>query len=111
MAISAGKLREMVVVETPTEVRNALGESEQTWSTFAAARPASVEALSYNEQEQRGQIGGATSYRVELRYLAGLTGKMRLRWSSRDDRILYISGVIETGRREGLELDCQEQAS
>jgi hypothetical protein len=36
---------------------------------------------------------------------------MRLRWVSRNDRILYISAVVEQGNREDLELTVEEQAA
>lgn len=110
MAIPAGLLRETVRVEYPQETRNSLGESVQTWHTFAERR-AYVEPLSYSEQSRRQQIGGSASHLVRLRYLPGLTGQMRLVWTSRDDRVLYVSSVVEKGHREEHELTCEEQAS
>jgi SPP1 family predicted phage head-tail adaptor len=110
MPLPAGILRETVVIETPQETRNALGESVQTWSTFATRR-ASVVADSYQEMERRQQIGGMISHTVRMRYVEGLTGKMRLRWTSRGDRILYISSVVERNFREEHELSCEEQAT
>ena len=109
MAISAGKLRELLVIETPTEARNALGETTQTWSEFARRR-ASVDTISYSEQSRRGQIGGSTSYQVNLRYLPGLTGSMRLVWPARGGLTLYISSVVEKGNREEHELTCEAAA-
>ena len=109
MAISAGKLRELLVIETPTEARNALGETTQTWSEFARRR-CSVDTVSYSEQSRRGQIGGSTSYQVNLRYLEGLTGSMRLIWPARGGLTLYISSVVEKGNREEHELTCEAAA-
>ena len=109
MAISAGQLRELLVIESPTEARNALGETTQTWSEFARRR-ASVDAISYSEQSRRGQIGGSTSYQVNLRYLEGLTGSMRLIWPARGGLTLYISSVVEKGNREEHELTCEAAA-
>jgi hypothetical protein len=34
---------------------------------------------------------------------------MRLRWQSREDRILYISGIVERGHRQEHELQCEER--
>ena len=109
MAISAGKLRELLVIESPTEARNALGETTQTWSEFARRR-CSVDTVSYSEQSRRGQIGGSTSYQVNLRYLEGLTGSMRLVWPARGGLTLYISSVVEKGNREEHELTCEAAA-
>lgn len=108
--LPAGILQELVVVETPTETRNALGETTLTWSEFGK-RWAAVVAASYSEQEMRKQIGGMATHNVRMRYMAGLTGKMRLRWASRGDRLLYISSVVEHGRREEHELACEEKVT
>lgn len=107
MALHAGILREKVVVETATETRNAFGEATATWSTLTE-RWASVEAVTYSEQQQNNQTGGTISHTVRMRYVPGLTGKMRLRWGG---RLLYISSVIERGNREEHELDCEERAT
>lgn len=110
MPVPAGLLRETVRVEYPQETRNSLGESVQTWHPFANVR-AYVEPLSYSEQSRRQQIGGTASHLVRIRHLAGLTGQMRLVWTSRDNRVLYISSVVERGHRDEHELTCEEQAS
>lgn len=110
MPLPAGILRETVTVEYPTESRNELGESVQTWHEFATRR-ASVVADGYAEMARRQQIGGMASHTVRMRYLPGLTGKMRIRWDSRGGRILYISSVVEKGFREEHELSCEEQAT
>ena len=110
MALPAGILRETVVVEQETETRNNLGEPVATWATFATRR-AAVQAISYSEQERRKQIGGVGTFVVRLRYVTGLTGKMRLRWASRSDRLLYIASVVEQGNRDEHELTCDEKAT
>lgn len=108
MLPKAGTLRETVVIEQETDTRNNLGESTATWSTFASRR-ASVESVSYAEQERRRQVGGVGTFVVRCHYVEGLTGKMRIRWASRGDRILYISSVVENGHRDEHELTCEEQ--
>lgn len=110
MPLPSGILRELFAIESPTETRNALGESVQTWAE-EGRRYGSYEAISYSEQTRRGQIGGSTSATVRIRYFDGLTGKHRLRWLSRGGRLLYISSVIERGVREEHELAVEEQAT
>lgn len=109
MPLPAGLLRETYAIEAPTEVRNELGESEQTWSEIGRRR-GSYEAISYVEQDRRGQIGGTVSATVRMRYCPGITGHCRLRWISRGDRILYVSSVVERGNREEHELTVEEAA-
>lgn len=108
--IPAGRLRELIIVETQTETRNTLGETSSTWSTFATRR-ASVEAVSYSEQQRQNRISGSSSFRVRCRYVPGISGKMRVRWASRADRLLYISSVVEGANQLEHELECEEKAS
>ena len=110
MPLPAGLLREVFAIEEPTETRNELGESVQTWDEIGR-RYGAYEALSYIEQDRRGQIGGSVSATVRIRYFPGLTGQQRLRWVSRSDRILYVSSVVERGHREEHELTVEEQAT
>lgn len=110
MSLPAGILRETIVVEQEAETRNSLGEPVATWSTFATRR-AAVQAISYSEQERRKQIGGVGTFTVRCHYVPGLTGKMRIRWASRSNRILYIASVVEQGNREEHELNCDEKAT
>ncbi len=111
MAVDAGVLRETVAIEAPRYERNAVGEMipVEPWEVVARRR-AKIEAVAYNEQRQLNQMGGSASHLVTMRYFEGLTGGMRLRWVSRRDRLLYVSSVVETGDREGLEVYAEERA-
>lgn len=108
--IPAGQLRETVVIEKQTETRNAFGEATSSWSTHATRR-ASVEAISYSETQKQNRIGGSTTWVVRCHFVDGITGKMRIRWSSRGNRYLYISSVVEIGPRNEHELTCDEKAT
>lgn len=108
--IPAGTLRERVVIEQQVETRNTLGETTVAWTPYAVRR-ASVESISYQEQERRKQIGGTGTFVVRCHYVTGLTGKMRIRWESRADRLLYIASVVERGHRDEHELTCDEKAT
>jgi head-tail adaptor len=110
MGLPSGLLREVFAIESPTETRNALGESVQSWSEVGRVY-GSYEAVSYSEQQRRGQIGGSTQATVRIRYFAGLRGNWRLRWVSRSSRLLYVSAVVEKGAREEHELTVEEQAA
>ncbi|NBX97751.1 head-tail adaptor protein [bacterium] len=110
MALAAGTLRETVLIEQQQETRNALGETTVAWVPFATRR-ASVESISYQEQERRKQIGGTGTFVVRCRFVDGITGKMRVKWSSRSDRLLYIASVVERGHRDEHELTCDEKAT
>jgi SPP1 family predicted phage head-tail adaptor len=110
MSIAAGRLRESVTIQTPTEAQNSFGESEQTWTTFTLRR-CSIENVSSSESIRNQETVGAVTHRVRLRYVSGLTGAMRIKWDSRSDRILEISQVLERNNREEHELLCVERVT
>jgi SPP1 family predicted phage head-tail adaptor len=102
--IDPGRLRERITVQTASENRNALGETTLAWATFAE-RWASVEGLSSREALALGQMEVTASHRVRLRYLDGLTQKMRILWRG---RTLEIVALLEHANRSEHELVCQE---
>ena len=107
---AAGAYREIFAIERPTRSRNAAGGTVETWSEVALVY-GSYQAITYSEQARRGQIGGGLQATVFTRYRDDVTGDMRLRWVSRNGRLLYISSVVEQGNREDLELTVEEQMS
>jgi head-tail adaptor len=103
-------LRELYAIESPTDTRNEFGEVVQTW-TEVGRRRGSYEANSFSEVEQRGQVDRTISATVRIYHFPGLTGRHRLRWISRDNRILYLSSVVERGaNRIEQELTVEESA-
>lgn len=108
--IPAGTLRDLFAIESPTETRNDLGESVQTWSEVGR-RLGAYEASTYSEVDQAGGVSGTVSATVRMHYFPGLTGKHRLKWLSRDNRILYVSAVIERNNRREHEVSVEERAT
>lgn len=102
--INAGKLRERVTVQQASESRNALGETVLSWSTFAA-RWASVEGVSSREALTLGQNEITITHKVQMRYLSGLTQRMRLQWRG---RTLEIVSLLEHDNRSRHEAICAE---
>lgn len=103
--IDPGKLRERVTIQQATESRNALGESQQSWSAWKTVW-ASVEGLSSREALFSGQQQSDITHRVRMRYVAGLAQTMRLSWRS---RILEIVSLLEHNNRSEHELICTEE--
>jgi len=104
MALDAGTLRERVTVQQATETRNRLGESVLEWATFTEVW-ANVQGVSAREFLLAGQQQIELSHRVKMRYLTGLTSKMRLSWRG---RTLEIISILEHENRSIHELICQE---
>lgn len=102
-----GKLRERVTVQQASESRNALGETVLSWSTFATVW-ASVDGVSAREALTAGQNEVSITHKVQMRFLAGMTQRMRLLWRG---RILEIVSLLEHENRSRHELICQETAA
>jgi SPP1 family predicted phage head-tail adaptor len=102
--MDAGSLDERIIVQQPTETRNRLGESVFAWTTFATVW-AKVDGVTAREALLAGQQQLSITHRVRLRYLTGLTTKMRLSWRG---RTLEIVSLLEQEGRTIHELICQE---
>jgi head-tail adaptor len=102
--------RETGVIERAIQGRNSLGETIENWVEFAPVR-ASVTETGSSEQTRRGQVDTTISHLVSLRFVPGVRSKMRFRWTSGDNRLLYIASVLIVGFRFELELQCEEQAT
>lgn len=103
--IRAGDLRERVTVQIASGTTNAFGETVLAWSNSSAVW-ASVEGVSARESLTAGQQETTISHRVRLRYLPGLTNKMRFAWRN---RTLDIVSLLEHDNRSVHEAICQEQ--
>jgi SPP1 family predicted phage head-tail adaptor len=107
----AGKLRRRVDIEQPLLDQNAIGELEQTWSTFAANVPAQVEPLSGRERIVAQQLNTQLDTRVTLRYISGLTTKMRIKYARTGytPRYLQIEAFVNLDERNReIVVDCTE---
>lgn len=103
--IDAGKLRERVTVQIASGTTNTLGETVLSWADSTATW-ASVEGVSAREALEAGKQETTITHRVRLRYLPGLTQRMRLAWRS---RTLNIVSLLEYGNRTEHVAICEEQ--
>lgn len=101
----AGELRRRITLEQETRTSDGGGGSAQTWAPFATVY-AKVAPLTGTEAGVASQVGSAVTHRVEIRYRAGVTSKMRINYGG---RILNVRAVlnIEERNRE-LHLMCEE---
>lgn len=97
----AGALRHTLVIEQPTETQDAHGQAVPSWSTFATV-PGSLEPLNGREIFAAAQVQAEITARARIRYLAGVTAKMRITFES---KIYAITAVIDRElRHRELEL-------
>ena len=74
----SGRLRQRVTIETPTESQSATtGAVSKTWATFAT-RWAEKLDLSGREFFAARQVNAETTTRWRLRFVSGITKKMRI---------------------------------
>lgn len=78
--IRAGDLRHRVTIQSVSEAQNSIGEIIETWGTFATVW-ARVDPLSGRQLLAANQLDEPVSARLRMRYLAGVTGKMRVVYS------------------------------
>lgn len=96
----SGNLDRRIVIEKNAASQNSFGEPEESWSTFATVW-ANVRPVRGNEQFASDQRRAERQSIFRIRYLSGLTEKMRI---SHDSAYYDIEGIIEIGRREGMEI-------
>ena len=97
----AGRLRHSVVIQQNTPTRNGKGEEIENWSTFAT-RSAAVVPLTGREMFNAQQRHAEAELRIELRYLAAITTKMRVSYDSRLFDILHVADIEERRRETHL---------
>lgn len=108
--IARGRLDRRVVIEKKTVTRDATYGSEQiTWTTHAEVWAEAKDKFSDTSEERVAQGARIVtrSTRLTIRWVEGVTSDMRVR-VKRDGRLLQIVAIAEVGRREGLQLTCEE---
>jgi len=103
----AGDLRERVTIERPQKSLKDSGQQKVvTWKYVAGPLPAKVIGVGGRENRRGEQIEASVDYIVRIRYLQGVTPKMRVDWFGRK---LEISRAIDRfGDRMELDLHCTE---
>lgn len=95
--MQAGKLRHRLVIEKTTHVVNAFGEQESTWKTFAEVW-GRIRPLTGSERFIAAQTAAAEDAVFHVRYLSGLSPKMRIICEGNNYDITSISDLEERNR-------------
>ena len=102
----AGKLRQRLTIQQPTETRGPSGAALEAWREFARVWGA-VEPLRGREFFAAQEIHSEVTTRIRIRYLAGITANMRILLDNRIFLILHPPIDQEMGHRE-MQLMCRE---
>lgn len=96
----AGRLNRRIIIQEPTETQDDFGEAIQSWATYRTIW-AEVRQKPGRESFDADQIVAETDTVFKIRYLTGLTRKMRISYNS---DIYDIHSISEIGFKEGHEI-------
>jgi SPP1 family predicted phage head-tail adaptor len=104
--LRAGGLRHTVTIQTPTTTKDTYGGAVTTWATFATVW-ASIESMKSFDKAVTSATWPGADYTITIRYLAGVTGNMRV--VDQDGVIYSILGRPNDvdGRHREIILTCE----
>ena len=82
MTTRAGIYRHKITIQERTDVTDSFGQPQPTWSTFKTWF-AAVEPLNGRELFTANQFESEVTTRIRMRYLTGVTTKMRISWNGK----------------------------
>ena len=91
----AGRLRYKVTIQEVAETTDSYGSFTESWTTYGTVW-AEIDPPKGREYFAAGQKQAEVTTRIRIRYLSGVTPKMRVLFGS---RILKINSVIDTDER------------
>lgn len=112
MTLKAGKLRTLLTLETPQDVRSDTGATRKEWQRLRRLY-GDVSALSMSEALMADGIQASITHRVTCRYCEDVTPKRRflVERVGKPARVLDIVGATDAdGRRELMSVLVREQA-
>ena len=92
--LRSGSLRKRIEIQSATELQDALGSVNFTWSTDAT-RWGSIQQLTAEERKAHGQLEGSNTVKVVLRFYDGLAITHRLKYGTRIFGIVSLQNEME----------------
>lgn len=92
----AGRLRQRVTIQEPTETQDSYGEPVATWSDLATVW-AAIDPLSGRETFGGEQYQARLTHRVTMRYRSDLQVSAKMRIKHGASRYLQVQTVSEPG--------------
>ena len=97
----SGSLRHSVMIEQQTKAQDSTGSIVVSWEDFAAVR-AAIEPIAGREFFSASQVQSSVTTRIRIRYLSGVTPKMRVVHGS---DVYDIEAVLPDSRSGLHEMD------
>lgn len=101
----AGRLKNRVIIQIPTKIKNAIGEWYDAWSDWANVW-ASIEPNSGKTYYAGLQANSVVEGKIVIRYRTGVQPTMRVKYGNRYFKILSV--VHPQERKKELHLMYQE---
>ncbi len=92
----AGRLNKKVIIESLTETVDGVGQAVKTWSTFNQPW-ASIDPINGREYFSGNQLKDTMKVKIKIRYLSGVTEKMRVNWNG---KLYNIEGIVNVFERD-----------
>lgn len=102
----AGRLDRRIELQKNSPTQNTAGEEVDNWTELYTVW-AEVIPVRGSERYASQQDAAVIEEKFRIRYLSDITPKNRILYNS---RIYDIKGVLEIGRREGLEIHAKARA-
>ncbi len=96
--MNAGKFRKIITIQQQSATQDEYGAQVITWSSVGVDRCANVQPLQGREYFAGQQFQSKIDTRFILRYVAGITPKMRILYNSLSYNIESIINVGERNR-------------
>jgi head-tail adaptor len=104
----AGTLRERVLIERPTNVRNDMGLQEPGWEEVCRCL-ASVTLESVGPESEGQTLSAMPRYRVTIRRREGIALDQRISWSG---RMMMVRQLLDDPRaKDRITMRCEEVRS
>ncbi len=103
--LAAGALDQRITLQTATLSKDAVGGPVETWAD-AATVWAAVRTLSGKQIAQAQQVGAAVAKAVEIRWRAGVTAAMRIKFA--DGTAAKVHWVDEFRREGRIVIVCED---
>ena len=101
----AGTLSERVLIERPSQLRDALGLQEAVWETVCRCR-ASVVPDGVGAQSQGQVLSAMPRYRVAIRRRDGIALDQRISWGTR--KMIVRQLLDDPGAKDRITMRCEE---
>lgn len=104
--MAAGKLRELIVIRTPTASQSASGEVTNSWATLASVW-ADIEPATTRDLLAAQHVAPSAALKVTIRNRTDVTSKMRVQINGQDYEILG-EPQDPNGQRRWTQILCQK---